>query len=302
MRKLIFTLIAIFAALFVGDRLVGKAMWWVIQHSKDITAPKLKYLAGETDDDLIFIGTSRCNHHYVTRILEDSLGMTAYNGGINASENIYAQYSILNILLKHHTPKAIVLDLMDSYYSVQHDPFKALSFFAPYVGNNEATDSLFRLAGTYNLYMTSHVLRYNAKAVSNLAGLVYSRNSKSEKGYIPAPKPPKFPSDKRELKAGKIDSLKLKYMQKFIDKCKESDIKLVFCISPMYRDVAVDTYRPLYDIARTNDIPLLDYHSAGLYLDHPEYFLDAWHLWDRGAREFSAILAKDLKLLLGNKW
>ncbi|MCM1142079.1 MAG: hypothetical protein NC453_26210 [Muribaculum sp.] len=300
MKKLLITIFAISVCLFVGDRLVGKVMWWVNQHSKDLSAPKLKYLAKETDDDLIFMGTSRCNQHYIPKIIEDSIGMKSYNGGIDASNNIYAQYTVLNIMLQHHVPKAICLDLMASYYSKQRDPFNTISFFAPYIGNNAESDSIFRMAGTYNLYKASHIMRYNAKAVSNLIGMLYSPHAAAEKGYIPAPKPPKYPSKMDIYHAEEIDPQKMIYLQKFIDKCTEHNIKLIFCISPMYSEIEKDAYKPLYDLAERNNIPLLDYHSQGLYQDHPEYFKDNAHLWDAGAREFSTLLGHDLKKLFSD--
>jgi hypothetical protein len=62
--------------------------------------------------------------------------------------------------------------------------------------------------------------------------------------------------------------------------------------------VDADHYGPLKALAKQNDIPFLDYHTPGLYLDHPEYFLDRYHLWDQPARAFSSLFASDLKRTL----
>ena len=95
-----------------------------------------------------------------------------------------------------------------------------------------------------------------------------------------------------------MDSLKLKYVQKFIDLCRKNNIKLVFVVSPMYVKVDKDYYDPLKAIAARNHVPFMDYHTEGLFLDHPDYFRDSNHLWDKGARLYSSIFASDFKRIL----
>ena len=92
-----------------------------------------------------------------------------------------------------------------------------------------------------------------------------------------------------------IDSLKIRYIQRFADLCHERQIKLIFMVSPKFTIVDSAHYNILKDIAKKNDIPFLDYHTCGLYHDHPYYFKDSSHLWDKGARIFSQTFANDLK-------
>lgn len=299
MKNLFISLLFIVVALFVVDRVGGQIMWVVNQHTKDISGPKLKYLADDVNEDVVLLGTSRCNFHYVPSILADSIGMSVYNGGIDASKCIYAHYFVLNQILRHHTPEVICLELMTSDYAQADDSFDTMSFFAPYIGRSERADSVFRDAGTYWAYRISHLYRYNAKAVSNLGGLIVNRQSESENGYIPLSQfnfaPTQILSDDEPRG---VDSLKLAYVQKFIDLCKERDIKLVFMVSPSYTLVGNDAYDVLKSIAKTNDIPFLDYHTRGVFWDHPEYFRDARHLWHKGAQIYTSMFAKDLKMIL----
>lgn len=73
MKDLLKSLLFVFVALFAVDRIGGQIMWWVNQHTQDISGPKLKYLANEVDADIILLGTSRCNFHYVPSILSFKL-------------------------------------------------------------------------------------------------------------------------------------------------------------------------------------------------------------------------------------
>ncbi|MDD2954243.1 MAG: hypothetical protein PHC95_14010 [Parabacteroides sp.] len=296
MKKLLISLAIVVLGVFIADRMGGAVMGWVNQNSSDISAPKIKYLANDVSEDLLLMGTSRCNFHYVPSILKDSLGMSVYNGGIDASDNIFAHYYILNQILSHHTPKIICLEVMTNDYAKQSDPFKTVSFFAPYFGRNDRADSIFRYAGTYWPYKLSHLYRYNAKAVSNLAGLLVNRQGGEDHGYLPGPKPASFPDrlEKAETPL-KVDSMKLFYLHKFINLCRKKDIQLFFMVSPSYSIASEDLYDVLKKEASKYGIPFWDYHSQGLYLDHPEYFKDGSHLWDKGARLYTSIFAHDLK-------
>ena len=72
----------------------------------------------------------------------------------------------------------------------------------------------------------------------------------------------------------------------------------MFMVSPTYTEVSSDYYDVLKGIAKKNDIPFLDYHTKGLFLDHPDYFRDPSHLRDKGARAYSSIFASHLKGVL----
>lgn len=299
MKKLFISIIFVTIAFFITDRIGGEIMWWVNQHTQDVSGPKIRYLADEVNEDIVLLGTSRCNLHYVPSILSDSIGLSVYNGGIDASNNIYAHYFALNLILQHHTPKFVFLELMTSDYAQSDNSFETTSFFAPYIGKSKQGDSIFIEAGNYWYYKISHLYRYNAKAVSNIGGLLVNKQQGEDNGYLPQPKPTLPPQELEEAHTPtNVDSLKLKYVQKFINLCRSKDIKLVFMVSPAYTIADSDLYDVLKIIAKTNDIPFLDYHTKGLFLDHPEYFKDASHLWDKGARIYSSIFAHDLKNII----
>lgn len=299
MKNLFKSLLFIAIALLATDRIGGKIMEWVNRNTHDISGPKLRYLANDANEDIILLGTSRCNFHYVPSILSDSTGLSAYNGGIDASDNIFAHYFMLNQVLTHHVPKVVCLELMASDYERSEHPFKTIGFFAPYIGRSERADSVFRRAGNYWQYRASHLYRYNAKAISNLCGLIIDKQQGSQNGYIPMPRPKFFPKQAEPVQTPtETDTLKLQYVQKFISLCKEKHIQLVFTVSPAYSTTDTHLYDTLKNVAETNGIPFLDYHTRQLFIDQPELFKDPKHLWDKGARLYTSIFAHDLKQYL----
>ena len=285
--------------LFVTDRICGAAMWWVNQHTKDITGPKIRHLMTGVDADVVMLGASSCNLHYVPSIMSDTLGLSVYNGGIDASDNIYAHYFVLRHLLLHSTPKVVVLETMAPDCRTKLPPFRTLGFFAPYIGTEQVSDSLFRMAGTYWPYMISHLYRYNSKAVSNLLGLLVDKQKGSDNGYIAQGQPPAFPQSlEQDALQGSVDSLKLEYLQRLIDLCRKKEVKLVFSVSPKYVVYEDTVYAPIREIAMRNHVPMLNYHESRTYQDFPDYFHDILHLWDKGARLYSSTFAHDLKHII----
>jgi hypothetical protein len=93
----------------------------------------------------------------------------------------------------------------------------------------------------------------------------------------------------------------MEYIQKFINLCYAHGTKVIFTVAPNYRMIDEDYYDTVKAIARKYSIPFMDYHTSGLFIDHPEYFKDPDHLRsDKIARLYSSIFAGDLKRLLNN--
>ncbi|MGM9841049.1 MAG: hypothetical protein ACI31D_02470 [Candidatus Limisoma sp.] len=302
--RVILSLAIISATVFALDRLGGEAMWWAFHHTNDITSPKICYVAEQIDEDIVMMGTSRCNYHYVPSTIADSTRMSCYNAGVDASDCIYSHYTLLRLMLRRHTPKVVCLDVMAADFATWegYNPTETVSFFAPYAGADEQSDSVFRLAGTLNAYRLSHLYRYNAKAASIIFGLFAERHPQSVSGYIPisgADEPlPKL--EKYESQA-QVDSTKIRYVEKFVDDCLSRGTAVVFVASPHYSIVDSTYYAPLADLARRRGIPFLNYHGSELFTDRPELFHDPTHLNSRGAQRFTEIFAADLRRIVSPK-
>ena len=153
--------------------------------------------------------------------------------------------------------------------------------------------------GSYWKYQLSHLYRYNSLSLSIFSRLAVRYVPDFDNGYYPITDPHSYPTILRASDTpNNIDPLKIQYLHKFINLCKTHDIRLVFIISPSYTIASTDEYKPLQDIAKEYDIPFLDYHTKKTFIDHPEYFKDASHLWEKGAKLYSLIVSKDLKRIM----
>ena len=299
MKQLIYSILFFILCLFVVDRLGGMAMQWVNRNTQDVLGPKFKYIHDNICEDVVMIGASRCHHHYVPSIISDSLGVSVYNCGIQGSNNIYSHYLTLCLILERYKPKVVCVEMMASDFSKQKNPFSKLCYFAPYFGYSSSADSVFRLGGLYWKYKISHLYRYNAKAASNIAGLFINRQKQDDHGFLPAKKSSIILEELTKAKnITNIDNQKIHYLHLFTERCRNENIKLVFTVSPRYSIVDSSYYSVLKDFAREENIPFLDYHTPGLFQDHPEYFREGTHLNEKGANLYSAIFSSDLKRVL----
>ena len=127
--------------LFGVDRLVGAAF----VKMKDVglaTNPenmwlKTAYTVEKVDAEVVVIGSSKASHHYVPQILEDSLGMTAYNCGQDGCFFLY-QNCIINMILDRYTPKMILWDIQPgSFVGVDHSlEYQNIRYLSPYYPAN----------------------------------------------------------------------------------------------------------------------------------------------------------------------
>lgn len=262
------------------------------------------YCLTESQDDLMILGSSRAAHHYVPQIFEDSLGLTCYNAGSDGM-CIYYHYGILASRIQRGCPpKLIILEVISTDAEVsQGATFSldaALDRYAPHYGEFAEIDSLFAFNGwKEKVKLMSKTYKYNSKLVQTI-----------KCNYIPWPEDRGYEALSGVMKVTEgeevtdvlllasdkpnIEERKLAYLQKFIDKCKDNDIKLYMCYSPYFSQEVPKSIRMIEGLAEKNNVRFLNYGNDGRF-QKTEYFQDASHLNDKGAKEYSKEIANVLK-------
>jgi len=298
MKNAIFTIVAVAVGLFMVDRIGGKVMAYLTANSNTVTVGRIAHAVYKTDADVLILGSSRAQHHYVSVILEDSLGMSVYNAGIDGAEGIQVQLPLLQIILERYTPRMVVLEVSEGDFNSTNKTNNIVSLLAPYYGLSEAADTIFAHYGKSIPYEISHLYRYTSNSWNNVIGVIKSiPRDFSAKGYDPIDNIIANTDLKGQLAVSQENLEKLDMLQSFINVCKDRGITLVLCNSPKYLKVDSNYFVYLSEIAKRNQIPYLDYHTAGLFWNNPELFSDDSHLNDTGAKMFTAIVAHYLKEL-----
>lgn len=263
------------------------------------------YCLTESQDELMIMGSSRAAHHYVPQIFEDSLEMSCYNAGSDGM-CIYYHYGILASRIQRDCPpKMVILEVIGTDAEVsQGATFSldaALDRYAPHYGEFAEIDSMFTFNGwKEKVKLLSKTYKYNSKLVQTI-----------KCNYIPWPEDRGYEAlngvmkvEEGELAADvlapssvepNIEERKIVYLQKFIDSCKSNNILLVMCYSPYYGQAIPKSIQMIEELAENNGVKFLNY-GDDVRFQKPEYFQDASHLNDTGAKEFTKEIAGVLKL------
>lgn len=284
--------------MFVIDRIGGWVMGVIYLHSNATVNVKIRETVADNNYKLVFLGSSRCHHHYVTKIFEDSLSLNAYNAGLRGGSNIYFNYALVQLMLNHSSPKYIVYDLIHGDFIDEAQSYDKLIPLAPYYGCSMSVDSLFDEAQLGWKYNVSHLYKYNGKVLTSISGLFLPLNS-IDKGYQPkfGEIPPNI-SAINETVSYNIDANKIRYLSKFVQLCQRRGIVVIFALSPIFNFKAPEDYKEIKIFAKDNKIILLDYLNSHYFMGNTRLFYDEMHLNDEGARLYSSIIAHDLKSII----
>lgn len=298
-KKVLIGLISIIVLLVVADRTVGTWSEKMYYNSKYGIFRRQIYCMQESHDELLIMGSSRANHQYVTSIFEDSLGMKAYNAG-SEGMCIYYQYAILSAYVQRKSfPKLVVLDVQDldiipsSGATFTLDA--ALDRLAPHYGQFDGVDSLFVLQNwKERVKQMSKTYRYNSKLVQTIKCNYLAEPE--DKGYevVKGKLPDDVVFENEASTETDFEPMKVEYMQKFIDLCKNNNIPLLLVYSPIFRNGESPAMRKIAEMAKASGVPFWDYSNEPTIIKR-ENFRDKMHLHDEGAHLWSEFLANMIK-------
>ena len=295
MKKLIIRLIITAGLFFVIDRTVGLLLGGLYSMSNATDEYKISYSNESTRDSILLMGSSRCLHHYVPALFEEQLGVSCFNAADWGIKNIYFHYGLLGNILKRYTPQTIVLEIHPCDW--MQTPFSGTEragSLAPYCGMSDACDEMLRLTGKYWAYRLSYIYRYTGSLPNLLSGKLGSMD-RSLKGWKPMDGVLDTLGVKAEEYPFPVDEDRVRLLEKFVETCKQNDIKLVFAVSPMYVCSQQDVFKLPREMAEKYGVPFIDHYRDSLFVGHPEYFYDFGHMNRKGAELYSRIFVKELK-------
>jgi len=295
MRKLLLHIFIVICLFFVIDRITGLGLGYLYRISNSTDEYKVSYSNESTRDSLLFMGSSRCLHHYVPSIFEKELGMRCYNVGDWGIKNIYYYYGLLSNILIRYTPKAILLEIHPSeWLDIPFSGVERAGSLAPYCGMSEGCDEMLKLTGNYWAYQLSWVYRYTGSFPNLIMGKLGSMD-RSLKGWKPLDNVMDTTGIKAEEYPFPIDQERISLLERFINDCHQKNIQLTMIVSPMYICSKEDVFKIPRELAAKYHIPFFDHYRDTTFVGHAELFYDFGHLNRKGAEIYSEKVSKELK-------
>ena len=303
MRKYLFKILIFLALVAVADLLGGMFFRYWYARIDTGAVGKEQYIVSQADEDLLIFGSSRAEFHYDPRILHDTLGMTCYNCGASGYGIILA-YARLKMVTQRHRPQVIVLDVSRDFDIVKSDNNKIVGALKPYYQHEGIDSVVLSIDSTEKYKMLSQLYRFNSNLHHNPKALFKDKPGKRKPdaalGYLAQ----KGEFDKMKVKQQgggllditEVDSLKLQYVEKFIDLAQGSH--LFFVVSPIWYGMPSAEIKPIRDICQRRGVPIIDFSNDKKYVHNDSLFKDGKHLNQRGAETFSKDLAHMLRQTL----
>jgi hypothetical protein len=284
--------------LFVIDAGLGKLLRHFYFKQSSGVDYETNYAINKANEDFLIFGSSRASHHYYPPVLEKKLQLSCYNLGRNGNFILYSE-AILQAVLQRHTPKYIVLDIVQHEFEKYPASYDQLACLLPYYKDHPELRSTIKLRGMFEpVKLVSSIYPFNSSVVSVALGNTASRkNNEFIKGYGPLLR---AITDSVQTLVNKndykIDTIKTKAFQRFIDSCKSRKIALVVTVSPYFdkfsnEDQSITICRRM---AEENGIPFWNYSDDALYQGIGAHFYDKDHLNDAAAIRFTEKLADRL--------
>ena len=273
---------------------------------------------GELNNEIIILGNSRAFVQYNPIILENQLGLSCYNLGMDGTP-INLQLARLNTLLQYNTsPQALILNI-DILSMNKGSGIYSYGQYLPYISNKFINEAISEYKQNIKLTKQIPMLKYNG-----LFGLIkhgvynYFKPDNTygyEKGYLA--RNIQWQEGSENLKKivdedGNIVycETSLEYgkvkLKNIIDICNNKGIKLILVHTPYYYKLYNHLPQQnklieyLNTVAISNNIPFMDYSKDSLMLS-TDYFYNMTHLNSKGADIFSTKLAIEFKKILTNK-
>ena len=254
----------------------------------------------------IVLGSSRAFMHLENSLFDSLTGTNSYNLGLAGASTRVSYIALRSYCVKSAIPKTILFEIDYHISHLNTDTVFNFNQYIPYLENKELYDGFTKIDNrfTWFKYVPVYALPYlNTKSLSSaLHGWLKKPGMYDDsfnKGFYKNLNRDKEYNFKVKQFTGIISGENKRYLDSIITFCKDNGCKLIFTISPAYKDVQrevinkdqiIEEYK---NIALTNRIPLLNYSDDPAIINDKRYFEDNYHLLYAGARIYTRKIAAD---------
>ncbi len=305
-RRVLLLALLFLAGAFAVDRVLGLLLASAFERLETGEQAGLaNYGVRQTDAEIVVFGSSRAVFHVDPALLEEALGLSAFNAGAPGQGIAYAR-GIQSLLLERGSRARLFLLQVDPKDLWGSDP-ALIQRLAPFYGESPALDALLESASPmapFKLQVATY--RYNSMVFPMLANLLRERPSPGN-GYrvIPADRPQDLNPRHEEAGApGPIREDMSALFADFIRAGRVRGVQVALVDGPRWtprgpRAIDLAAHPHLESLAREHGAEwiLLD-ASAEPRFAESRYFADSAHLNREGAAIFSQRLAERLAPLV----
>lgn len=288
MKRFLKQTILFLVILFAASLLLDVIYTVIISHSAERN--KIENVIHTTNKkyDVIIMGTSRANNHFVTELFEKE-GLKAFNYGISGAHLFETSLLLKLMMANKYEIKNLILEADLSICNEKRDEGTTARFM-PYIHRNEIIKKHYENeADFYQIYYLPfyRYIKFDNKiGFRELCDVASQKptNTLHNKGYYP------LISNKKGNMKNNISSLKPirnKYYEEIKQICKQNNIKLTVVMTPMCENTkGLDYFNKVQQLYP-------EIHNFENVVTDDAYFASCGHLNDEGARIYTKRIIKE---------
>ncbi|MNL12346.1 hypothetical protein D3C87_1332120 [compost metagenome] len=287
LKKFLFYILKILILTLILMLVMDKIYSYFFLHSNKRDKIGFVYNSPPTEYDVVILGSSRANNHFVTQMFTDK-GLKAFNFGMQGSK-LFESDLILKLLLeKNNKIKTVIIDVDVTLRTEEKSDGTSLKFL-PYLHGSSLIKEHFENQNDFNIlyYVPFYrYLKFDTKiGFREMLFNVLNRKSKElDNGGYNA-----LPDNKGNLKPEILDfqPKRNRYYEEIRKICKLNNIKLIAVMTPMCENVVGKDY-----FKKVNQLYPEIYNYENTVVED-KYFSSCGHMSNDGARLFTARIIKD---------
>ena len=244
--------------------------------------------------DLLIMGSSRANHHYNSKILEDSLRLTCYNCGQDGNGIVF-NYGQWLLISNRYKPSYIIYDVMPCYDCLSGDNHQFLGWLKLYYERDGIKEVFQQVDSTEVVKMLSKMYRYNYNPLQYVADFIKPIYQVDSTGFVPIKgelNPMQIKKRESDKQVYQFDIMKLHFIERLIERLGKT--KIIFVVSPSWYGMSKESFKPIEELCNKKGCRFIDFSNNPKYVHQNYYFKDGMHLNERGADEFTKDLIGQL--------
>lgn len=239
--------------------------------------------------DVVFLGSSRANNHFVGQMFDDK-GLKSFNYGMSGGHLFEASLLLKLMIERKYAIKNVILEA-DLNLANEEEAEGISALFLPYIHNSETIKEHFSKEENFmELYYIPfyRYIKYGTKIgfrETFFAAINKKTNQLDNLGYHPLEK------HKNGNMKNNIANLKPlphnKYYEEIKSICKANNINFIAVMTPMCENVVGMNY---FDKVKKAYPEIHNYENVVI---EDKYFSSCGHMTDEGAKMFTARILKD---------
>jgi hypothetical protein len=239
--------------------------------------------------DVVVLGSSRANNHFVAPMFEDK-GLKTFNYGMSGGHLFEASLLLKLMIERNYQIKNVILEA-DLNLSNEHQAEGISAKFLPFMHESETIKTHFEKEADFmELYCLPfyRYVKYDSKIGVRevfFTAIGKKTSQMESKGYYPLGKKPNANMKNDITNLNPLQ--KNRYYEEIKRLCKENNIRFIAVMTPMCENTKgldyFDKVQKLYP----------EIHNYENVVQEDQYFSSCGHMNDAGARLFTARILKD---------